>query len=75
MILKDFGKAKSFKKSSRKELTGGQDLDSLRKFAQNTAARPVNTSSSFPGHSPVQHSAIEFEDTNLWLCPELVLDS
>ena len=53
-------------------MTSAADFDKLNKFAQNTAARPSST--LIADSSPVQHSAIKFEDTNLWLCPELVLD-
>ena len=53
-------------------MTSESNFDNLDKFAQNTAARPL--SSSIADSSPVQHSAIKFEDTNLRLCPELVLD-
>jgi len=51
-------------------LTETTNFDNLRKFAQNTVARPV----SKPGSLTQYIQRIKFEDTKLWLCPALVLD-
>jgi hypothetical protein len=71
-----------FSRDSRKDneemmLTSETDFSKIRKFAQNTAARPVSRACEFgkPLRTlPSTNSAIKFEDTNLRLCPELVLD-
>ena len=51
-------------------LTEAANFDTLKKFAQNTVARPVNK----PGSLTQYKQRIKFEDTKLWLCPALVLD-
>ncbi len=63
------------KRSESPGLTRDGDFDSLREFAQNTAARPVSTKRSgeslkpTPGNSPSTHSATKFEDTNAMALP------
>jgi hypothetical protein len=68
-----FGQLSSSKRFEEYKLTSELKIDNLSKFVQSTAVRPVSKS-GLPGHSPSSNSAIKFEDTNLWLCPELVLD-
>jgi hypothetical protein len=59
-------------------LTRGSISDNLKKFAQNTVARPVKeflaSRKAAPGDLLSTYSAIQFEDTRPRLCPVLVLD-
>jgi hypothetical protein len=47
-LLQPLSATRPERKVEEKELTSEREFDTLRKFAQNTAARPVNKRKTFP---------------------------